>query len=74
MGYTKMLTLKERRDNFCHKIFANNQASLKFKELLSNETLSNYELITIVRLIVLRTLSHRNVLLETIEDNFLTFK
>ena len=44
-----MLTLKERRDNFCDKIFANNQANLKFKDLLSNETLSNYELITIVK-------------------------
>ena len=69
-----MLTLKESHENFSDKIFANNRANLKFKELLSNETLSNYELITIVRLIVLRTLSHRNVLLETIEDNFLTFK
>ena len=43
LGFTKMLTLKERH-NLCDKFFANNYANLKLNELLLNKTLSSYKL------------------------------
>ena len=43
LGFTKMLTLKERH-NLCDKFFANNYANLKLNELLLNKTLFNYKL------------------------------